>query len=168
MKALEKNSKKTFLVALIIYLVVKINNAINILNTDLKDIPELGEEFQDIGQSGKAWVMGVAIISTILFILITYNICKWIFYRINEANVNMLDRFSNIYFANGTILYLLAAVLGLLSPYMPESLWLQFGIKGVIKILIAIGINLLILDREEDSEIRLAPNIVLFAVLFSL
>ena len=54
----------------------------------------------------------------------------------------------------------------LLTDYLPDTVWVRFILLGLIKILIAVGLNLLLLDKEEDSEIRTVPNIILYSVVF--
>ncbi len=166
MKSLERNSKKAFIVSIIAYLVFKTYNAINFFNTEMQGMSEVNEELKKVGQGGKIFVIAISIITTVLFILITYFICKGIFNSINKENTEMLERFSGIYFSNMTILYLFSIILIFLSTYLSDASWSRFFIIGGIKVLIAIGINLLLLDKEEDPDIRLVPNIVLFAVVF--
>lgn len=166
MKKLEENSKKTFIVTIIIYLIYKIYMSINALGTNFKDIPGAQEELKTAGQSGKVIVIMASIVTIALFIFLTYIICKSIFKNINVDNPKMLERFSGIYFSNMTVLYIFSIIISLFNNYLPEIPWIKFTIIGVVKILIAIGFNMILLDNDEDSEIKMVPNIILFAVVF--
>lgn len=166
MKSFEENSKKAFIVTIIIYLAYKIYNAIHVLNTDLENLPGSQEELKAAGKGGTVFVVITAIISTVLFIFLTYKICKSIFNNINVDNPKMLERFSNIYFANMTVLYIFSIIILLLTNYLPDTFWVRFVLLGLIKVLIAVGLNLLLLEKEEDSEIRTVPNIILYSVVF--
>ena len=168
MKSFEKNSKKAFIVTIIIYLAYKIYNAIHVLNTALENIlvSQEQKELEAVGKGGTVFVVITAIISTVLFIFLTYKICKWIFNKINVDNPKILERFSGIYFANMTVLYIFSIIILLLTDYLPDTVWVRFILLGLIKILIAVGLNLLLLDKEEDSEIRTVPNIILYSVVF--
>lgn len=166
MKTFERNSIKAFVVSVIVYLACKIYMAIQILNTGLEDIPGAQKGLNEVGKGGNIFVIITSIILTIIFILLTYFICKSIFNNINKDNPRMLERFKGIYFANMTVLYIFSIILSLLSNYFPEVTWIKIVITGIIRILIAVGFNLLLLDKDEDPEIRTAPNIILFAVVF--
>lgn len=166
MKSFEKNSKKAFIVTIIIYLAYKIYNAIHALNNGLENMPGEQKELEAVGKGGTVFVVITAIISTALFIFLTYKICKWIFNKINVDNPKILERFSGIYFANMTVLYIFSMIILLLTDYLPDTVWVRFILLGLIKILIAVGLNLLLLDKEEDSEIRTVPNIILYSVVF--
>lgn len=166
MKSFEKNSKKAFIVTIIVYLIYKIYNAIHVLNNGLENIPGGQEELKAAEKGGTVFVVITAIVSTVLFIFLTYKICKWIFNKINVDNPKMLERFSGIYFANMTVLYIFSIILLLLTNYLPDTFWVRFVLLGLIKVLIAAGLNLLLLDKEEDSEIRTVPNIILYSVVF--
>ena len=65
-----------------------------------------------------------------------------------------------------TVLYIFSMIILLLTDYLPDTVWVRFILLGLIKILIAVGLNLLLLDKEEDSEIRSVPNIILYSVVF--